>query len=157
MTGFSNPTIWGVWYKIARKLRNPAGGCGLSGCKFTIFTRRVHFPSEAVLPPSSCARTHAVHGRIQLYCTAVHDSCTVPRHQQKCDVIRHVIIGAARQNYKKNTRRKEEERPRTGTFFAPWGCMSVMQWPIFTGHFEALRFLVNWAPLKIQSLMYMCM
>ena len=43
----------------------------------------------------------------------------------------------------KNTRRKEEERPRTGTFFAPWGCMSVMQWPIFTGHFEALRLLQN--------------
>ena len=92
---------------------------------------RVQLPSEAVLPPSSCARTHAVHGRIQLYCTAVQDSCTVPRHQYECDVIRHVITGAGRQNDKKNLRRKEEGWPRTGTFFAPWGCMPVMDGPIF--------------------------
>ena len=110
-----------------RKLRNPAGGCGLSGD--TIF--RVHLPSEAVLPPSSCTRTHAVHGRIQLYCTAVQDSCTVTRHRKECDVIRHVITGAGRQNDKKNLRRKEEGWPRTGTFFAPWGCMPVMDGPIF--------------------------
>mgnify|MGYP001264616600 CR=1 FL=1 len=98
--------------KIARTLRNPAGGCGLS--RGIIF--RVHLPSEAVLPPSSCARTHAVHGRIQLYCTAVQDSCTVTRHHDEGDVMRDVIIGAARQSYKKKLRRKEEERPRTGTF-----------------------------------------
>ena len=113
---------------------------------------RVQLPSEAVLPPSSCARTHAFHGKIQLYCTAVQDSCTVPRHQYECDVIRHVIIGAARQNYKKNTRRKEEERPRTGTFFAPWGCMSVMEWPIFTGHYEGLRKNSKISVLRIRSL-----
>ena len=147
MTEFSKGIFWGFG-EIARKLRNPAGGCGLSGG--TIF--RVHLPSEAVLPPSSCARTHAVHGRIQLYCTAVQDSCTVPRHQYECDVIRHVIIGAARQNYKKNTRRKEEERPRTGTFFAPWGCMSVMEWPIFTGHYEELRKPPKKCFLTIRSL-----
>ena len=92
---------------------------------------RVQLPSEAVLPPSSCARTHAFHGKIQLYCTAVQDSCIVPRHQYECDVMKHVITGAGRQNDKKNLRRKEEGWPRTGTFFAPWGCMPVMDGPIF--------------------------
>ena len=100
----------------------------------------VHLPSEAVLPPSSCARTHAFHGKIQLYCTAVQDSCTVPRHHYECDVIRHVITGAGRQNDKKNLRRKEEERPRTGTFFAPWGCMPVMDGPIFNRLQFGMRF-----------------
>ena len=90
-----------------------------------------------------------------VHCTAVQDSCTVTRHQYECDVIRHVIIGAARQNYKKNTRRKEEERPRTGTFFAPWGCMSVMEWPIFTGHYyEGLCKNLKKSGLRSRSLMY---
>ena len=51
-------------------------------------------------------------------------------------------------------RKKDEEWPRTGTFCAAWGRISVMQWPIFTGYFEPLRLLRNWAPLKIQPVMY---
>ena len=51
-------------------------------------------------------------------------------------------------------RKKDEEWPRTGTFCAAWGRISVMQWPIFTGHFEALRFRFHLALLTILSLMY---
>ena len=89
-------------------------------------------------------------------------SCTVQlfRTAVLCHVINtratssNTIIGAARQNYKKNTRRKEEERTRTGTFFAPWGCMSVMEWPIFiTGHYEGLRKTPKICVLTIRSLM----
>ena len=47
---------------------------------------------------------------------------------------------------------EDEEWPRTGTFCAAWGRISVMQWPIFTGHFEALRLLRFVADLKIRPL-----
>ena len=53
-------------------------------------------------------------------------------------------------------RKKDEEWPRTGTFCAAWGRISVMQWPIFTGHFEALRLLQNWSDLKIQPVICVC-
>ena len=49
-------------------------------------------------------------------------------------------------------RKKDEEWPRTGTFCAAWGRISVMQWPIFTGHFEPLRLLPNWSGLTIRPL-----
>ena len=50
-------------------------------------------------------------------------------------------------------RKKDEEWPRTGTFCAAWGRISVMQWPIFTGHFEALWFRFHLSGLKMLSLM----
>ena len=50
-------------------------------------------------------------------------------------------------------RKKDEEWPRTDTFCA-WGRISVMQWPIFTGHFEALWFRFHLSGLKILSGMY---
>ena len=51
-------------------------------------------------------------------------------------------------------RKKDEEWPRTGTFCAAWGRISVMQWPIFIGHFEALRFQFHFRGLIMRSVMY---
>ena len=48
-------------------------------------------------------------------------------------------------------RKKDEEWPRTGTFCAAWGRISVMQWPIFTGHFEALRVFFHFGGLTMRS------
>ena len=70
----------------------------------------------------------------------------------------HVITWSGDVSHRsgKDMRKKDEEWPRTGTFCAAWGRISVMQWPIFTGHFEALRLLRFSVHLKIQSVMYVC-
>ena len=89
-------------------------------------------------PP--CARTHSAHTKVQLYRFArravlVHTTAT-------SSLMCHVITWSGDVSHRsgKDMRKKDEEWPRTGTFCAAWGRISVMQWPIFTGHFEALRF-----------------
>ena len=100
-------------------------------------------------PP--CARTHSAHTKVQLYRFArravlVHTTAT-------SSLMCHVITWSGDVSHRsgKDMRKKDEEWPRTGTFCAAWGRISVMQWPIFTGHFEALRLLQNWVDLKIPS------
>ena len=87
-------------------------------------------------PP--CARTHSAHTKVQLYRFArravlVHTTAT-------SSLMCHVITWSGDVSHRsgKDMRKKDEEWPRTGTFCAAWGRISVMQWPIFTGHFEAL-------------------
>ena len=105
-------------------------------------------------PP--CARTHSAHTKVQLYRFArravlVHTTAT-------SSLMCHVITWSGDVSHRsgKDMRKKDEEWPRTGTFCAAWGRISVMQWPIFTGHFGPLRLLRFWAPLTIQSVMYTC-
>ena len=93
-------------------------------------------------PP--CARTHSAHTKVQLYRFArravlVHTTAT-------SSLMCHVITWSGDVSHRsgKDMRKKDEEWPRTGTFCAAWGRIFVMQWPIFTGHFEALRLLQNW-------------
>ena len=99
----------------------------------------------------SCARTHSAHTKVQLYRFArravlVHTTAT-------SSLMCHVITwnGDVSHRSGKDMRKKDEEWPRTGTFCAAWGRISVMQWPIFTGHFEALRFYFHLAGLTIPS------
>ena len=68
-------------------------------------------------------------------------SCTVQlfRTAVLCHVINRSVTSSdtsSQERVDKTTRkicgdRKEEGWPRTGTFFAPWGCMPVMDGPIF--------------------------
>ena len=104
-------------------------------------------------PP--CARTHSAHTKVQLYRFArravlVHTTAT-------SSLMCHVITWSGDVSHRsgKDMRKKDEEWARTGTFCAacmghggeyPW----CKQWPIFTGHFEALWFLHNWVHLTIQ-------
>ena len=100
-------------------------------------------------PP--CARTHSAHTKVQLYRFArravlVHTTAT-------SSLMCHVITWSGDVSHRsgKDMRKKDEEWPRTGTFCAAWGRISVMQWPIFIGHFGPLRFLHNFPVLTIQS------
>ena len=70
----------------------------------------------------------------------------------------HVITWSGDVSHRsgKYMRKKDEEWPRTGTFCAAWGQISVMQWPIFTGHFEALRLFPFYSDLTIQPVTYTC-
>ena len=102
-------------------------------------------------PP--CARTHSAHTKVQLYRFArravlVHTTAT-------SSLMCHVITWSGDVSHRsgKDMRKKDEEWPRTGTFCAAWGRISVMQWPIFTGHFEALRLLRSMSHLTIRPLM----
>ena len=102
----------------------------------------------------SCARTHSAHTKVQLYRFArravlVHTTAT-------SSFMCHVITWSGDVSHRsgKDMRKKDEEWPRTGTFCAAWGRISVMQWPIFTGHFGPFRLLQNWSHLTIPSVTY---
>ena len=103
-------------------------------------------------PP--CARTHSAHTKVQLYRFArravlVHTTAT-------SSLMCHVITWSGDVSHRsgKDMRKKDEEWPRTGTFCAAWGRISVMQWPIFIGHFGALRLLRFSVHLKIRPVIY---
>ena len=103
-------------------------------------------------PP--CARTHSAQTKVQLYRFArravlVHTTAT-------SSLMCHVITWSGDVSHRsgKDMRKKDEEWPRTGTFCAAWGRISVMQWPIFIGHFEALRFQFHLSGLTIPSVIY---
>ena len=134
--------------KIARKLSEPADGYELSGGAIL----RVQLPSEAVLSPSLVrAYPFCPYTKVQLY--RLYRRAVLAHTTATSSFMCHVITWSGDVSHRsgKDTRKKDEEWPRTGTFCATWGRMSVMQWPIFTGHFEALRFCFHFRVLTIRS------
>ena len=105
-------------------------------------------------PP--CARTHSAHTEVQLYRCARR--AVLGHNMATSSLICHVITWSGDISHisGKDMRKKDEEWPRTGTFCAAWGRISVMQWPIFIGHFGPVRLLQNWVDLKIPSVTCTC-
>ena len=155
MTALSKGAKWKQMEKSPASAVLHADGYGLSsGATLRVSNSR---PKPSFRHPS-CARTHSAHIKVQL-CRFARRSVlfhTTATSSFMCHVIK--LSGDVSQRPGKDMRKKDEEwPPRTGTFCAAWERISVMQWPIFTGHFEALRFCFHFAPLTILSLSDWCM
>ena len=104
-------------------------------------------------PP--CARTHSAHTEVQLYRCARR--AVLGHNMATSSLMCHVITWSGDVSHRsgKDMRKKDEEWPRTGTFCAAWGRISVMQWPIFIGHFGPVRVFFHFGPLTMRSVICM--